>query len=92
MIMALEDNGPLGGGSPWEVPWGEVVAHESFETLATIYTGYGEKGPPQGQLSSKGMTPSLKEQFPKLDYIQSCVLVDEAVMDDVSKDSKSKDD
>jgi cyclophilin family peptidyl-prolyl cis-trans isomerase len=25
LIVALKDNGPLGGGSPWEVPWGELV-------------------------------------------------------------------
>jgi cyclophilin family peptidyl-prolyl cis-trans isomerase len=42
-IVALEDNGPLAGGSPWEVPWGELVGEHSYQTLAKIYTGYGEE-------------------------------------------------
>ena len=90
-IVALEDNGPLAGGSPWEVPWGELVSTESFETLGKIYTGYDEKGPPQGELGRLGMTPSMKEQFPLLDYIQSCVLVDEAPSEDMSSESVSRD-
>jgi hypothetical protein len=85
--MSLEGNGPLGGGSPWEVPWGELVAHESFETLGKIYTGYGDHGPPQTELGSHGMTEALKQQFPKLDYIKSCELVDEATFHPVSTDS-----
>ena len=44
-IVALADNERLGGGSPWEVPWGEVVGVESFETLDKIFIGYGENGP-----------------------------------------------
>ena len=44
-IVALADNERLGGGSPWEVPWGEVVGVESFETLDKIFVGYDEKGP-----------------------------------------------
>lgn len=92
LIMSLEANGPLGGGSPWEVPWGELVSPESFETLKKIYTGYGEKGPPQGKLGKQGMTTELRQEFPKLDYIQSCTLVDEAIFHEVSKDSLSRDD
>jgi cyclophilin family peptidyl-prolyl cis-trans isomerase len=42
-IVALQDNGPLAGGSPWEVPWGELVGEHSYVTLAKIYTGYGEQ-------------------------------------------------
>jgi hypothetical protein len=33
LIMAFEDNLYLGGGSPWEVPWGQVFGANSFETL-----------------------------------------------------------
>lgn len=77
LIVALKANGPLAGGSPWEVPWGELVHPESFETLSKIYTGYGEKGPPQGQLGPKGMTEEMKAQWPKLDYIKKCHLVEE---------------
>ncbi len=91
LIMALEDNERLAGGSPWEVPWGELVSAESFETLGKIYTGYGENGPAQGQLGRVGMTPSMKQQFPLLDYVQSCVLVDEAPSEDMSSESASRD-
>ena len=76
-IIALQPNGPLAGGSPWEVPWGEIVHQESFETLGKIFTGYGEKGPPQGQLGRNGMTPEMRNQWPDLDYIENCQLVDE---------------
>jgi len=86
LIVALEGNGPLGGGSPWEVPWGELVSSESYETLGKIYTGYGEKGPPQGKLMNRGMTAEMKTEFPLVDYIQSCTLVDEAFFHVLSKD------
>ncbi|KAL7446300.1 hypothetical protein ACHAXM_010380 [Skeletonema potamos] len=75
-IVALNDNERLGGGSPWEVPWGEVVGKESFDTLHRIYTGYGEKGPPQGRLSREGSSDSIQKDFPRLDYILGCKLVD----------------
>ena len=39
LIMALGPNGRLCGGSPWEVPWGEVVGERSFRTLDSIYVG-----------------------------------------------------
>ena len=77
LIVALKANGPLAGGSPWEVPWGEVVGQESFETLSKIYTGYGEDGPKQGMLHNNGMTNDMKLVFPKLDYIQHCEVLDE---------------
>ena len=78
-IVALQPNGPLGGGSPWEVPWGELVGKPSFDTLDQIFTGYGEKGPTQGRLFREGVTEALREQFPKLDYVTSCEIVDETV-------------
>jgi cyclophilin family peptidyl-prolyl cis-trans isomerase len=77
LIISLTDNGPLGGGSPWEVPWGELVGAHSFETLSKIYTGYGEKGPKQGQLHNAGALPKVLQEFPKLDWIQSCHVVDQ---------------
>jgi len=76
LIMSLHDDKFLGGGSPWEVPWGEVVGKESFETLDRIYTGYGENGPSQGMLGRKGVTEKVKEQWPKLDYILGCDVID----------------
>lgn len=75
-IVALKDNERLGGGSPWEVPWGEVVGKESFDTLDKIYTGYGEKGPSQGRLHREGSSENIKKEFPQLDYILGCKLVD----------------
>ena len=77
LIVSLEANGPLAGGSPWEVPWGELVGKESFETLSKIYTGYGEDGPPQGKLGNRGMDEELTKKFPKIDYVNKCVLVHE---------------
>jgi hypothetical protein len=62
----------------YRVPWGELVGEESFETLSKIYTGYGEDGPSQGKLHSNGMNDEMKNEFPKLDYINKCVVVDEA--------------
>lgn len=78
-IVALQPNGPLGGGSPWEVPWGELVGKHSFDTLDQLYTGYGEKGPTQGRLFREGVTDKLREEFPNLDYVIACEVVDETV-------------
>jgi cyclophilin family peptidyl-prolyl cis-trans isomerase len=77
LIVALADNGPLAGGSPWEVPWGELVGAHSFETLSKIYTGYGEKGPKQGMLRNAGALPKVAREFPLLDWIQSCHVIDD---------------
>lgn len=75
-IVALGNNERLAGGSPWEVPWGEAVGKESFETLDEIYTGYGEKGPSQARLSKDGSSEGIVRDFPELDYILSCDVVD----------------
>jgi hypothetical protein len=77
LIVALTPNGPLAGGSPWEVPWGELVGEESFQTLSKIYTGYGENGPKQGMLRNNGMTEDMKLAFPELDHIKHCEVLDE---------------
>jgi hypothetical protein len=82
LIVALKGNGPLGGGSPWEVPWGELVGGESFTTLSKIYTGYGDKGPGQGRLHNEGASEKIKEEFPLLDYITSCQLMDERMQEE----------
>jgi cyclophilin family peptidyl-prolyl cis-trans isomerase len=82
LIVALDNNGPLGGGSPWEVPFGELVGDTSFTTLSKIYTGYDENGPSQAllyKMSSSDPFPILEQiqqNFPKLDYITSCTVVD----------------
>lgn len=69
-------------GSPWEVPFGEVVGKDSYETLSKISTVYGEKGPSQGLLRREGSSENVAKQFPDLDYVTSCMIVD-------SKDFKS---
>ena len=68
LIMALYDNGPLCGGSPWEVPWGQVVASDLWK-LDSMYTGYGENVH-QSKIMNRGYE-YLKE-FPKLDYFKEC--------------------
>lgn len=78
LIVALADNKPLGGGSPWEVPFGELVGSSSFDTLSKISTTYGEKGPSQSLLRKEGSSSHIMELFPKLDYVTSCTVIDEA--------------
>lgn len=82
LIVSLKANGPLAGGSPWEVPWGEIVHPESFETLSKIFTGYGDDGPPQGKLTAHGMTEEMRAEWPDLDYVNSCYLVDQTTLPD----------
>ena len=60
----------IGGGSPWEVPWGQLIGDVSYQTLGQIYTGYGES-PSQGQIMDKGAEYTLAN-FPLLDYINTC--------------------
>eukprot|EP00980_Cylindrotheca_fusiformis_P015616 scaffold4481_cov121-Cylindrotheca_fusiformis.AAC.12 len=81
LIVALKDNPRLAGGSPWEVPWGELVGPDSFKTLGKIYTGYGENGPPQGRLMKEGVSDAVKKEWPALDYIKSCQVLDEMVQE-----------
>ena len=40
LIVALSDNAYLGGGSPWEVPWGTLFGEQSYRVLDSFYTGY----------------------------------------------------
>jgi cyclophilin family peptidyl-prolyl cis-trans isomerase len=78
LFVALANDGMLGGGSPWEVPWGELVGEYSYQTLEKIYTGYGEKGPKQPRLWESGSLAATKKEFPKLDWILSCEIDDES--------------
>jgi peptidyl-prolyl cis-trans isomerase A (cyclophilin A) len=77
LIMAFQDNAFLAGGSPWEVPFGQLIGDESFSTLSQIYTGYGES-PEQGKIQNKG-NDYLKKEFPLLDYISQCVVLDKHI-------------
>jgi cyclophilin family peptidyl-prolyl cis-trans isomerase len=75
-VLTLKPNPFMGGGSPWEVPLGEVVGDQSFRVLEQFYNGYGEKGPSQALLRKGGVTELVKEQWPLMDYIQHCDVVD----------------
>ncbi len=77
-IMALKSSGPLGGGSPWEIPWGELVGVHSFDTMSTFYSGYGE-GPPQEWLWKTDGIEKVKKSFPMLDFINSCHVADQRI-------------
>ncbi|GKZ01541.1 hypothetical protein MPSEU_001104700 [Mayamaea pseudoterrestris] len=77
LFVALADNGMLGGGSPWEVPWGELVGTHSFDTLDELYTGYGEHGPRQGMLHGDNAIRTTEVEFPKISWILGCKVVDE---------------
>ena len=75
-VLTLKPNRFMGGGSPWEVPLGELVGNTSFVTMSKFYTGYGEHGPGQGLLRRQGTSQRVKTEWPKLDYITSCSVVD----------------
>lgn len=80
LIMAFANNKFLGGGSPWEVPWGQVVGDVSFQTMSKIYTGYGEK-PSQGKIMNRG-ADYIKEEFPLIDFMNACMIVREDLSDE----------
>ena len=82
LIVSLDNVGTLAGGSPWEVPFGELVGKHSFQTLSKIYTGYGDDGPKQGTILNEGMSDQLRGKFPKLDYVKSCRIVDRQVQEE----------
>ena len=73
MIIALAPNLYLGGGSPWETPIGVVVGEDSYATLQSLYMEYGEQVQ-QGKIMNRGRD-YLQEEFPKLDAILSCSIV-----------------
>lgn len=65
----------LGGDSPWETPIGQIVGVNSYKTAHSFYTEYGE-APNQHQIRRYG-NKYLEENFPNIDYITSCNIVDE---------------
>lgn len=67
----------MGGGSPWEVPLGEFVGKISFDVLPRLYNGYGEKGPGQGLLRKEGNSERVQKEWPLMDYILGCDVLDE---------------
>mmetsp|Transcript_50114 Transcript_50114/g.121421 ORF Transcript_50114/g.121421 Transcript_50114/m.121421 type:complete len:338 (-) Transcript_50114:166-1179(-) len=77
MVITLKANQFMGGGSPWEVPLGEFVGAQSFDVLSKWYTGYHEKGPSQKILRQQGVSSFVKQQWPLMDSILSCQIIDE---------------
>ena len=85
-VLTLKPNKFMGGGSPWEVPLGEVVEVQTEDptsdhkfidvSLPDIYTGYGEKGPGQGLLHRQGASESVREKWPLMDYVLRCSITD----------------
>lgn len=87
-VLTLKPNKFMGGGSPWEVPLGEVVEKPDSSSkhgdkdfvdvsLPDVYTGYGEKGPGQGLLHREGVSDAVREKWPLLDYVLQCSIVDQ---------------
>jgi cyclophilin family peptidyl-prolyl cis-trans isomerase len=77
-VITLKPNPFMGGGSPWEVPLGELVGgDESFETIRQWYTGYGGKGPSQKVIRREGYSERVKNEWPLMDSILSCSVVEE---------------
>lgn len=76
-VLTLKSNPFMGGGSPWEVPLGELVGKQSFDVLPKLYNGYGEKGPGQGLLRREGVTEKIEKEWPLMDYILSCDVIEE---------------
>jgi peptidyl-prolyl cis-trans isomerase A (cyclophilin A) len=76
LFLSMGDQSGL-GTSPWEVPFGELVGEHSYDTLARIYTGYGEDGPSQESLMTDQGLVEARRDFPQLDWITSCHVVEE---------------
>lgn len=70
-VITLGPNQYMGGGSPWEVPLGELVGVHSFETISKFYTGYGHTHGPSQRMLRKlgGDSETIRNQYPLMDYI-----------------------
>ena len=88
-VLTLKPNKYMGGGSPWEVPLGEVVEAPGYDgedvSLPDLYTGYGEKGPGQGLLRREGVSEEVREKWPLLDYVLRCSVEDRLLEEAVVK-------
>jgi len=71
------------GENSWETPFGMLDGNVEESALAKIYSGYGDmppwgKGPDSNRIYDKdGYTEYLPNDFPDLDYIDRCYVVDE---------------
>jgi cyclophilin family peptidyl-prolyl cis-trans isomerase len=66
------DNSRLDHMQQGFAPFGKVV--EGFDVVEKFYSGYGDRGPDQGRLTSEGKAYVDKE-FPQLDSIKTAVIV-----------------
>jgi len=69
------------GKSPWETPIGRVVM--GMKVLDSLYMDYGDippwgKGPDQNLIIQKGNS-YLRKDFPHLDYIKSCSVLEPTI-------------
>jgi hypothetical protein len=89
LFVSLADQSGL-GSAPWEVPFAEAVGQHSYQTLANLYTGYGEDGPSQESLMTDRGVEEARSQFPKLDWISSCNVVDEDAAGVLQSDARAR--
>jgi cyclophilin family peptidyl-prolyl cis-trans isomerase len=69
------NNGQIDGS--WETPFAKVVNSDSI--LEALYKGYGEK-PDQHLIHDRG-NAYIRENFPKMDFINSCRVLEESFVD-----------
>ncbi|KAL3775592.1 hypothetical protein ACHAW5_003495 [Stephanodiscus triporus] len=71
------------GKNSWERPFGFIVGDVNNSAISNVYSGYGDMFPfGNGPDSNKiydvdGYTTYIPQEFPKLDYIDRCYIVDE---------------
>eukprot|EP00435_Cladocopium_sp_Y103_P024442 s1693_g6.t1 len=74
IVITLSDQ--TMGKNPWETPIGHVV-EEDLPILDRLFTGYADAVDPE-DLRQHG-NDFLREFYPRLDYIQSCSLLDDPI-------------
>ena len=70
------------GENSWETPFAYLINAEEDGVLSEIYSGYGDmppwgKGPDPEAIYEEDGYEYLADEFPDLDYIERCYIVDE---------------
>ena len=79
------------GQNSWETPFAIIEGDVENSALTKLYDGYGDMPPAGGGPDSRriyaedGYSHYLPEQFPKLDFIDRCYVVDEVGLRDFSE-------
>lgn len=79
------------GSNSWETPFAVIDGDVTKSALTKIYSGYGDmppwgSGPDSGLIyEPDGYTKYLPKKFPKLDYIDTCYVVDEVGIENMSE-------